>query len=215
MQWNSIISLVLVAGLATLSMAANQDRVTPAEIPVHDCLVEARSMDLALQGLANQYKIVIGIDFKGRPGQKPVSAFVAEGVFADVLNALVVSDPGYVWSVEPSGAIHFRSRSGAPTLPDMMVDKFVVKEVPAARLQTAIHQVPEVRQWTERNHCPDRTFFVVLGQIDLGGGPKISLDLSHVTFGQILDELALKSGSYSWAVNTYELEGRCYSSIVF
>ena len=203
---------LLLGFLLVAPIPAATSQMAPSKTPIHDYTVQASSVNIALQQIARDHKVVIGLNAGGLAyANKQVSLFMKEGVLADALNAVTAQEPQYSWR-ERSGVIEFQAKEGALTLPDVQVARFTVKKMHSRQIE--VSEIPEVKKWMEENRCPHRDFFFLAGaQTD--SGPEISVDLTHVTFGQVLDALAMQSGSYSWAVNTYQSNGRCYSSIVF
>ena len=86
------------------------ERAMGSKTPVQDYRVEASSTDLALQKIARDLKISIGINTGRLPYEnKEVSIFVKDGTAADAFNAVTAEDGRYTWT-ENSGGVEFKAK---------------------------------------------------------------------------------------------------------
>jgi hypothetical protein len=196
-------------------LAKSQQNVGVSHRHVKDVHIEADSMNVALQSLARQYKVVLGVDSSGARVPAPVRADVADGSLKDVLDALAASGPGYSWRTEDNGAVHFYNSEVSQRLSEVNVSRFSIKSAPQIRAFESIQQLPEVRHWVESAHCPLRSPIAIVGNPPDSDRGDITFQMSNVPLRKILDELAVRSEDYFWAVNRYELNGQCFTNIAF
>src|SRR5262245_7885579 len=143
--------------LLPLSLCA-QDRTSSSQIQVRNLTLNARQISLALQDLAKQYKVVIGLEYEQHGSKsREISIQVEKGTLAEVLDAIVRSNPEYSWTEEPDGAIRVYSRDRVPTLSNVAVASFSVESMPTGRVLEMINRLPEIEEWIAANHCPQRT----------------------------------------------------------
>ena len=124
------------------------------------------------------------------------------------------SDSRYEWKSDSQGFAYVTRRNGYSTLPDLVVNRFIVDKTAVSQLSNAISQSPEVKEWVFQHHCPEREMIVIIG----GGGedgPLISLRAEHKPLRSVLDDLALRTGRFFWSVSEYDLNGQCFSTITF
>lgn len=190
----AVIQIALIAPCGAWGKASgiSDTRVAP-------CRIEDFGVDPAVQGIARISHVPIGVeavfDLKTEP---TIKIDFPGGTLADLLDRLVSQAPNYRWR-EDHGVIHVLWHGAHFPLAEVVMaypgaDNKTVQEIwddLAAR--------PELRAWLSSNRCFRQ-------EIISGDGPtdyhdrRISIEAGSMTLAQLMDRVAIKSGSDFWKI---------------
>jgi hypothetical protein len=150
--------------------------------------------------LAEKYHVVIGVSGKVMldGGKQPlVNISLKHGTLSQAFDAVVAADPSYKWTATSSGSVHFVVGNPLP-LVNVRVRTFDGKKL--SRFDGGgVDQIPEVRAWLQKNNCHVDHAIMAVGSFPKEW-PPFEVHAKRVPLWAVLDELALKSGGYFWAL---------------
>lgn len=189
-----------------------QGKIPASQIAIHRLNISARDVDGALRLLAKQYRVPIGLVWVESASKKDISIHVEDGTLADALDQLTAADSGIQgWTEGSDGLIRVYSRH-APSLADTTLANFDIDALPQSRVVEMIDDLPEIKQWSAENRCPEHDFAIVMGG---PGQAHLSLHASGQSLASVLSALASELDNYFWGVIQYHSKGQCFLAIQF
>jgi hypothetical protein len=151
----------------------------------------------ALQNVSRKYNVVIGMEGVVYKTDPKISLDFSGGTVADLLNAIVAEAPDYRWQND-DGIIHvFRNGARAP-LVKLVLNYPGASQKDRYEIWREFHTLPEYVGWMKSYQCrPLERIRLVDFRFD--DGP-IDIAAGQMTVGQLLDQVAKKSGDGFWAV---------------
>jgi hypothetical protein len=189
--------------------------MNPAAQPVSSYEDNGYEFSIALDHLAQKYKMPIGMDLETPIERQSVSVRIPQGTVGDVLNAIIAQEPGYKWA-EVNGVINVMPEVNPNSILDLQIAHFHVRNADSFGIHTAIVSLPEVKRWLRQNHLTERTAFAIDILVGKDGysPPRVSLNLRNVTLGDIMNKIVRLPGFHSWSVGRWGEENRYFGIMV-
>jgi hypothetical protein len=150
----------------------------------------------ALAEISRKAGLPVGVDAV-QPISEPTVVFdFPGGSAADLLNTFVSQVPDYSWH-EKQGIIHVERNNGHVSLLDVVISYPTLRTTREA-VWLDIGKRPEVSSWLSANHCSRNE--LRNGREFRDHNESILVEGGEITFGQLLDQVAIKSGANYWAV---------------
>ncbi len=154
------------------------------------------NMAALLAQLAEMYATTIGIQADAQKPDSQIKISLRDATFADMLNAIVQSEPRYQWR-EVNRRIEFVPVNNGQSLLDTPINALQFKDLGCESAMTRVIDSPEVQammlsqRWSHRSEqtcAADR---------------KVSLNLSAASMRQALSEITENSGGRFWIFRTF------------
>jgi hypothetical protein len=182
--------------------------------PVHDVRIEGEIITGALKRVAATYQTVIGFEnSEPPPYDKDITITLDHATLAEVMDAIVKSDPRYSWQQQPTGAIRVFSREANFTLPNVVMASLRIEALGRDQTEVLLNASPEITTWMQQHQCSDLQGIVV-GGIWPPDTTKITLTTGGKTVRENLDEVVRSLGTYYWVVSESVTEHGCRARIL-
>jgi len=183
----------------TLSRRFESTSTTPRQISdrVEALHIQGFYAHEALADISRKGNVAIGFEGLVLKNDKPVSFDFPGGTVSDLLNAFVALAPAYRWQ-EDKGMLHVFRTGAQVSLADVVVDYPGAKDESRLDIWRGLHVMPEYRAWMGANHCQTADRFVP--KMFKTHRDPISIEPGTMTFAQLLDQVATKSGQNSWSI---------------
>jgi hypothetical protein len=195
------VSLFLIS-LCSLNVELNAQSLDLNKALDQRFVIENGSLSLALQRLARKYHLLIG--FESLPTtekEQKINVEIEGGRVRDALDAIIADDPRYEWT-SSQNAIEIRPRNQRDLLMGVQFSWFRVERVNRNEAVDALMNSPEVRTVIENAGVKRREIMSLPGDTT-ETSPRFSLDLRQTTAREILNEIAIQSGSVFWVFARY------------
>jgi hypothetical protein len=194
MKVTAMAVLIVICGMAG-SRALGHQQSSYQKQPLRVVKFDGDMASL-LRHLAADWGVTIGLETDGKQPRSQVHLFVQEATLADVLNAIVKSEPRYEWR-DRDGCIEVLPvGSGSPIL-DTMVHNFRATDVDQTEAVNRLMSLPELRDIGMGRRAPGNASTQTKNE-------KFSIKLDGVTMRQALCGIAGESGSRFWIFQTLD-----------
>ena len=189
-----VMLFILFASSVAVASAAE----TPAGIKVEARQFRGFGAYNAVAEIAAYAHVVIGF-VAVRPKEWSAYDFhFSGGTLADLLDSFVNQNPDYQWEVIEDGVLRVRRRGQPVSLAAESVSYPGAVNATRKEIWEVIQKLPEVKAWMISNHC---------SPLDLLSGNEfrihnepINIEPQTLSVSQLLDKVALRSGSHSWTI---------------
>jgi hypothetical protein len=164
-----------------------------------------------LNRAGSEYGFPVGVELDGTHSTHLISVKVEHGTVRDVINSIISQAGGYKW-VEVNGVINVIPGESGIGLLNTRIGHFHVRDASAQEIREAIASLPEVANWLDKNQVSERSIVSAFVPLQMGGLPRISLDLHDVRLREIMNSIIKTRGFRSWCIARYG-EGNRYLSI--
>lgn len=147
-----------------------------------------------LSHLPETYGVTIGVEVDPNKPFSQVSIDLRDANLYDVLNAIVQSEPRYLWR-ENDGFIEVVPVTRGRTFLDTTVSSFQVNDVEPAEAINQLVNLPEVQAAMKTMNLSRRELKSAFPERK---GGKVSISLEGVTMRQTLHRIMAESGSWFW-----------------
>lgn len=175
------------------------DNIRVSDIRVNECLLSA------LQGLSQQYRIVIGAEDQ-LSGCSSVEVNLKAGTLTELFDLLASRDGRYNWKYQ-DGVVIFYGRSGAPAIANLYIRHFEAHDVTRSQMYSALDDLPEIETWLAVNDCQRRELFSIVGGV-MKEKEQYSLVTDEVSLSLLLSRMAAETQSYYWTIHQYSDQDR-------
>ena len=189
---------VMVFTLFASSLAVISAAEMPAGIKLEAHQFDGFGAYNAVAEIAAYAHVVIGFEAV-RPKEWSAYDFhFSGGTLADLLDSFVNQNPDYQWEVIEDGVFRVRRRGEPVSLAAEAVSYPGAVNATRKEIWEGIQGLPEVKAWMLSNHC---------SPLDLLSGNEfrihnkpIGIEPQSLSVSQLLDKVALRSGSNSWTI---------------
>ncbi len=202
--------IVAVQALSTDALATGE-RLSFKRVGA--CRIEQAGAYHALGEISEKAKVPIGVDAVQPEKEPSIVLDFPGGTVGDLLNMFVARVPDYTWAETDDGVIHVTRANGHVSVLDVVMAYPGAEKRTRRQIWEDISNRPEVAAWMNSAHCSRREFFHG-GEFKIHNDP-ISIAPGAITLEELLDEVAVKSGSNYWAVlQSPPSSGSCRVAII-
>jgi hypothetical protein len=207
--------LMVMIGIAVILPISQRNVPPTTPIPakhVDAFHIEQFGVYHALAEISQKAGIGIGVDAV-QPDHEPTIVFdFPGGTVSDLLNLFLSQGPEYEWHESQSSMIHVSRRGSHVSLLDVQLSLQSSQKATRQEISEGLNSIPEITNWLNSNRC-SRDQFTQGGEFRTHNDP-ISLPARTLTLEELLDEIALRSGSNYWAVLQNHTDGACHVTIL-
>lgn len=195
--------------LATLQAHAFENLVSKRIEPVH---VQRLGLPSVLRDVANQTKVIFGLEADVVMGKEKMIDFVFEGgTVADLATKCASLLDNGAWKVIDNRSIIIMQPGKASSLAFVHIQYPRLAQVTRREMWSDIASRPEISNWMQSSGC--RRLDLLRGYEWRGDQPSITIPSGLTTLGEALETAAFSSNLYYWSILVNSREGQCETNI--
>jgi hypothetical protein len=163
----------------------------------------------AIQKLALDHHIVIGVSgtLVGSD-DKLIDINLTGTTLKGVLDAIVAADPKYRWTTTSTGSLSVNVGASLGFI-SIRLHEFRIIDLSPSMVASHLEKLPKIAEWLRSNSCS----FNEIRTERSGKEQTITMIATDQSVAQILDSIAVETGSYSWLVLKF-LDDPCEINVV-
>lgn len=206
-----ILSLILQSTVFNSFYGARSAEKT-SRLPAGPMHIEEYGTYNAAEEISEKAHIAIGVEAIQPAKERTVVLNFQGGTVGDLLNMLTATSQDYSWDETEGGVIHLARTGARVALLDVTISYPGAYKKTRQEIWENITDIPEISAWMKSNACSRQQF--LNGKEFKKYNDPIYIAPGSMTVRQLLDTVAVKSGSNYWAVlQSPPTTGDCHITI--